>query len=141
MGKFGEFLDFFCNSYPLPLLLLGIIIFCALYWYFKERPKRQKEALEKEERDRERDRYYTEILIKQEESSKTTLALYEKALENSTRAIENNTEVIRVFSERMKKLEEASEVEMKVLQDLQSEDRKLIEKAIELNILLRKKED
>lgn len=143
LTSISEFLTFFCTSYPLPLALLLLIIGLFIFWYFKERPKQKKELEEREDKrmaeEVKRTELYTAALTRSEENSRTLTNLYDTALANSTRAIENNTAVINVLSQKLSNLEDTQNMELKTLQDVQTEDRKLVEEAIELKTLIKTK--
>lgn len=143
LTSISEFLTFFCTSYPLPLALLLLIIGLFIFWYFKERPKQKKELEEREDmrmaEEVKRTELYTAALTRSEENSRTLTNLYDTALANSTRAIENNTAVINVLSQKLSNLEDNQNMELKTLQDVQTEDRKLVEEAIELKTLIKTK--
>lgn len=131
MTDFSQFIQDFC-TYPLSLILLAVIIIASCIWFFKFRPK---EVAEKRKRDDD----FIKAQERYENLMNTTTQLYQAALENSTKAIENNTAVVKILTERMNSIEDNQKIHTNVIKELQNEDRKLVEKAIELNMLVKKR--
>lgn len=132
MEEFIQFIEVFC-TYPLSLILLAIIIVVASVWFFKYRPKEIKDK-------RKRDDQFLKAQTRYENLMTTTTQLYQAALDNSTKAIENNTAVVKILTERMNNIEDNQKDLTDIVKTLQSEDRKLVEKAIELNMLIQQRD-
>jgi len=93
-------------GYPLQIVLILLALGIFLYWFIKERPKNLKVQNElvntimaecKEQRAElleERENFFK--IMEDDRIQNTKIStLYDKALENSTRAIQNNTEIIK----------------------------------------------
>ena len=105
MGEIINFVETFLTA-PLQLVLILLVFGLGLYWFIKERPKVNEaqnkfilDALnenkkQKEEFQKERGEFF-KLMDDYRVQTAQTSALYDKALENSTRAIENNTDVIK----------------------------------------------
>ena len=104
MPEIIKFIETFLGA-PLQLVIILFIFGVFLYWFIKERPKTNKaqneitEMIMKECSNREKVNHqerenFCKIMEDYRVQNERILALYDKALENSTRAIENNTKVI-----------------------------------------------
>ena len=104
MTEIITFINTFLGA-PLQLVIILFAFGIFLYWYVKVRPKelsqyenlyntviKRCEISEKELKD-ERENFF-KIMEDYRVQNERVSALYDKALENSTRAIENNTSVI-----------------------------------------------
>ena len=67
----------------------------------------------------------------------TQTQLYQAALDNSTKAIENNTAVVKMLTERINAVEANQRVTSDSLKDLEAKEDRLIEKAVEINLMLK----
>ena len=90
--SFSNFIKDFC-TYPLSLILLAIIIVITTVWFFKYKPKEEAEK-------RKRDDEFLRAQERYEAFMETQTQLYQAALDNSTKAIENNTAVVKMLTER-----------------------------------------
>lgn len=127
--SFSEFIKDFC-TYPLSLILLAIIIVIAVVWFFKYKPKEEAEK-------RKRDDEFLRAQERYEAFMGTQTQLYQAALDNSTKAIENNTAVVKMLTERINAVEANQRVTSDSLKDLETKEDRLIEKAVEINLMLK----
>lgn len=127
---YTQFIEDFC-TYPLSLILLAVIIIVTGVWFFKYRPKELAER-------RKRDDEFLRAQQRYESLMTTQTQLYQAALDNSTKAIENNTAVVKILTERVGNLEDNQKNQTDAIKELQTEERRLVEKAIELNSSINK---
>ena len=111
MKEITAFIDTFLGA-PLQLVIILLVFGLFLYWYLKVRPKEleqytslyntiiQRCETSEQELRAERENFF-KIMEDYRVQNERISALYDKALENSSRAIENNTSVICNYNAHM----------------------------------------
>ena len=112
LGAISNFLEFWFTSYPFPVSLLMIIIALFIFWLVKLKPEHDKKVEEREEArkeaEQERTAEFVRVMTHCEETSRNTISMYERALDNSTKAIENNTAALNLMSVELQNLRDVS---------------------------------
>lgn len=127
--SFSKFIKDFC-TYPLSLVLLAIIVVITVVWLFKYKPEIETER-------RKRDDEFLRAQERYESFMNTQTQLYQAALDNSTKAIENNTAVVKMLTERINAIEANQKATSDSLKVLETKEDRLIEKAVEINLMLK----
>ena len=134
----ADFLEFCITSYPLPLSLLTLVIGFFVYWFFKVRPKEKEREEAREEANRKREAEFLQVITRSEENHRSTTALYEKALDNSTRAVENNTAALNIMVKEIERGREETARLDDTIEKLQEQERKTEDKVTEILALVKK---
>ena len=140
MSDVFSFLTTAFNSWPLAVALLAIIIAVFLVWFFKLRPEEKAKEEARDEANRKRETEFLTAMTRNDENAKNTIVMYEKALDNSTRAIENNTAALNLMSSEMKSLKSVSENHDEALERLGVQSQKVNENMVKVVTLLESKD-
>ena len=131
------FLEFCVTSFPLPLALLVLAIGFWVFWYFKIRPQDKAKEEARDEAYRKQGDEFLEAMTQCKENFQHTVSMYEKALDNSTKAIENNTAAMNMMSLEMKYLRKQTEGQEKYLDKIDAECKRGNENMAKALVMLR----
>ena len=140
----ANFLEFWFTSYPFPVSLLIVIIAIAIFWLVKLKPEHDKRVAEREEArekvEQERTAEFVRVMTHCEETSKNTISMYERALDNSTKAIENNTAALNLMSVELQNLRDTSKSHDIALDKLREGQHKISENVVQVMALTKNKD-
>lgn len=136
MSEIFSILELCFTSWPLYVTLLVLIIGFFLYWYFKVRPKDKEREAAREEANRKRENEFLQAMTRSDENARNTVIMYEKALDNSTRAIENNSAALNMLSLEMKHLRDTSKAHDESLEKVERQTQKTNENMVRVITLL-----
>lgn len=158
MTEIPKFIETFLGA-PLQLVIILLFFGIFLYWFTKERPKAiqtqndlinniLKESHQIKKDSAEEKTKFFKIMEDYRAQNERVSALYDKALENSARAIENNTEVIKNQNTHAqltnKALETLNNTTMRTenkIEKLEDSHQKLVQKVTEVSIICKEKLD
>ena len=140
MSELANVLEYIFTSWPFPTAILLVIICVTIYWLIKLRPqeKEKEEARAKDNLKREKE--FLAAMTRNDENAKNTIVMYERALDNSTRAIENNTAALNMMSIEMKHLRDTSEAHDDSLEKVEVQTQKANETLVKVVTLLESKD-
>lgn len=139
MSEIFSFLEYCFNNWPIYVTLLAIIVAVFLVWFFKIRPQEKAKEQERDEANRKRENEFLEAMTRNDENAKNTVIMYERALDNSTRAIENNSAALNMLSLEMKHLRATSEAHDESLEKVEFQTQKTNENMVKVITLLENK--
>ena len=144
MSELANTLEYFFTSWPFPTALLLLIIGLGIFWFTKIKPERDAKEQEREENrakaERERGEQFVKVMTHCEETSKNTIVMYEKALDNSTKAIENNTAALKMMTFNLENLINTSKAHDEGLEKIEKQTQENIKTLVKIATLLESKD-
>ena len=140
MSELATFLEYCFTSWPFPVAILAIIIAIFVLWLVKIRPQDKEREATRDANNSKREEEFLKAMARNDENAKNTIIMYERALDNSTRAIENNSAALNMLSLEMKHLRDTSAAHDDSLEKVQTQTQKTNETLVKVVTLLESKD-